>query len=378
MTKKTIWTALGTMSGTSLDGVDVAILKTDGEHILQLGTWATTPYTPAERKTLQAATDIARKANTRLDDDPTVIKAGEIITQRHAEAITSLVTKSGLTPDDIDIVGFHGQTLLHRPLEAWTWQIGDGQELAQLIGIDVVDDFRAADMQAGGQGAPLAPIYHNALLRSHMAALDMELPVVVLNLGGVANVTWMGEEDVPILAFDTGPGIGLIDDWVRRHSDQLWDEDGNMALAGQADMDKMRQLIAPEWFAQTPPKSLDRNDFPLGPIADLSAQDGAATLTALTAYSVGLSREHMPQVPKKWLLAGGGRHNPAVVAALKEVLGVPVVPVDDIGWRGDPLEAELFAFLAVRSRLKLPFSLPTTTGVKTPVSGGHYWPTGNS
>jgi anhydro-N-acetylmuramic acid kinase len=176
-----------------------------------------------------------------------------------------------------------------------------------------------------------------------------------------------------VLAFDTGPGIGLIDDWVRRHTDKLWDEDGELALAGKVHADKVTALIAEAWYAAVPPKSLDRNDFPLGPIEGLTAKDGAATLTALTAHAVARAREHLPEAPRQWLLAGGGRHNKAVVAALKEKLGVPVRPVDELGWRGDPLEAEIFAYLAVRSRLGLPLALPTTTGVSEPVTGGRYW-----
>lgn len=373
MAKGEDWTALGTMSGTSLDGVDVAILRTDGERILQLGPWTTVPYTPAERITLQRATDRARAWGERVDDDPEIMLAEDLVTRTHAEAILSLMGKTGLEPHELDVIGFHGQTLLHRPKEGWTWQVGDGAELARLTGIGVVSDFRTADMRAGGQGAPLAPLYHNALLRSHLEALDLALPVAVLNLGGVANITWIGPGEGDVLAFDTGPGIGLIDDWVRRHTDKLWDEDGELALAGKVHADKVTALIAEDWYAARPPKSLDRNDFPLGPIEGLTAKDGAATLTALTAHAVARAREHLPEAPRQWLLAGGGRHNRAVVAALREALGVPVRPVDDLGWRGDPLEAEIFAYLAVRSRLGLPLTLPTTTGVKEPLTGGRYW-----
>lgn len=368
------WTALGTMSGTSLDGVDVAILKTDGERILQLGPWITVPYTPAERKVLQKATEKARAAGRKLVADPDIEAAEQLITRTHADAINRLMHDTKLEPHEVDLIGFHGQTLLHRPTEGWTWQIGNGAELAKLTGLDVVNDMRAADMAAGGQGAPLAPLYHNALLRSHMDVLQLAMPVAVLNLGGVANLTWMGKEDEPVLAFDTGPGIGLIDDWVRKHTDKLWDEDGALARAGRANADLVNQIIPKAWFEERPPKSLDRNDFSLEPLEGLSPEDGAAALTALTAHSVAMAREHLPQAPRQWLLAGGGRHNKALVAALKDALGVPVLPVDDLGWRGDALEAEIFAFLAVRSRLGLPLTLPTTTGAKAPVSGGLYWP----
>jgi anhydro-N-acetylmuramic acid kinase len=322
---------------------------------------------------LRDKTKLRGVAGEWVDDDPEIMLADELITHTHAEAILALMGQTGLEADELDVIGFHGQTLLHRPAEGWTWQVGDGAALARLTGIGVVNDFRSADMQAGGQGAPLAPLYHNALLRSHIEALDLALPVAVLNLGGVANITWMGPKEEDVLAFDTGPGIGLIDDWVRRHTDKLWDEDGELALAGKVHADKVTALIAEAWYAAAPPKSLDRNDFPLGPIEGLTARDGAATLTALTAHAVARSREHLPETPRQWLLAGGGRHNKAVVAALKAALGVPVRLVDELGWRGDPLEAEIFAYLAVRSRLGLPLTLPTTTGVAQPVTGGRYW-----
>jgi len=229
-------------------------------------------------------------------------------------------------------------------------------------------------MAAGGEGAPLAPLYHAALLRSQEEALGLALPVAVLNLGGVANLTWLGREGEPVIAFDTGPGIGLIDDWVRRHSEAQWDEGGALALAGKVYLDRLPALIPQSWFERPFPKSLDRNHFPLAALEGLSLEDGAATLVALTAHAVARAREHLPEAPRQWLVAGGGRHNRAVITALQAALDVPVRPVDELGWRGDALEAEIFAFLAVRSLMGLPLSLPTTTGVPYPVTGGRFRP----
>ncbi len=274
------------------------------------------------------------------------------------------------------LVGFHGHTILHRPAERRTWQIGDGALLAGLAQVDVVADFRSADVAAGGEGAPLAPLYHAAL------AAQRAKPVAILNLGGVANVTWIGprtnggDDDGAddILAFDTGPGNALIDDWVHRHTGGAADIDGALARAGAASAAYVAGFLAHPYFARKPPKSLDRDEFQGAIPEGLALADGAATLTEMTAASVAAATRHFPASPREWLVCGGGRHNPALMAALARNLGVRVRPVEAAGWDGDALEAQAFAYLAVRSVMGLPLSLPATTGAPHPVPGGRLFP----
>jgi anhydro-N-acetylmuramic acid kinase len=269
----------------------------------------------------------------------------------------------GHAAGDIRVLGFHGHTIDHRPADGVTRQIGDGALLAAETGIDVVADFRAADVAAGGEGAPFAPLYHAALCR------DLAKPVCVLNVGGVANLTWIGADGVP-LAFDTGPGNALLDDWVRRHTGAAMDTDGALAASGTAVPAAVAAYLDDPYFARTPPKSLDRLDFDLDPVAALSPADGAATLVAVTCAAVARAIDHLPAPPERWLVTGGGRHNPVIMAILAAMMAAPVEPVERVGWNGDALEAQAFAFLATRSLAGLPLSLPTTTGVAAPITGG--------
>jgi anhydro-N-acetylmuramic acid kinase len=351
--------ALGMMSGTSLDGVDAALLITDGRAVQETGPWLTRPYDTATRDAIRAT----------LGGGGDVARAERALTLAHAEVVESLLAEAGLSPADIDVVGFHGQTIEHAPAERRTRQIGDGALLARTVGIDVLCDFRSADVAAGGEGAPLAPLYHAAL------AAQLERPVAVLNLGGVANVTWIGDGD-PI-AFDTGPASALIDDWVRRHTGAAMDTDGALAAAGVVNRAALDALRADPFFARPPPKSLDRDHF--AAVAEtnlngLSLADGAATLVAFTAATVAACRRHLPAPPRRWLVSGGGRHNPVLMEALARALEAPVAPVEAVGWSGDALEAQAFAFLAVRGLRGLPLSLPTTTGVPRPLTGGRLFP----
>jgi anhydro-N-acetylmuramic acid kinase len=344
------------MSGTSLDGIDVAALATDGERETIAGPAETFPYPSGFRDRLRSVLGGAGPLQE--------IAAVEAeLTRLHADAVARF--RERFPQVAIDLIGFHGHTILHRPEERRTWQIGDGALLAQLTGIDVVGDFRSADVAAGGQGAPLAPLYHAAL------AAGLAKPLAVLNLGGVGNLTWIGDEPDNILAFDTGPGNALIDDWVRRHTGQAADFDGAMALAGRVSEAHVGRFLAHQFFARTPPKSLDRDDFRDAMPDGLSVEDGAATLTDMTAAAVAAAIRHFPAPPREWLVCGGGRHNPAIMAALARRLGgVPVRPVEAVGWNGDALEAQAFAYLAVRSLRGLPLSLPTTTGAPHPIRGG--------
>jgi anhydro-N-acetylmuramic acid kinase len=348
--------ALGLISGTSMDGIDAAIIDTDGERVYGFQGALTHPYPDAIRTELLAVARDAARAETPL------IELEAAVTQANAEAVKAVLAQSGIALGAIDIIGMHGQTILHRPERRFTRQLGSGEALAQMLGRDVVAGFRLADVAAGGQGAPFAPLYHAAL------AADLGRPVAVLNLGGVGNVTYLGTD--LITAFDTGPASAMIDDWVGKHLGLAYDADGAIAAKGQVDAAALAKLMDNPYFAAPAPKSLDRNDFPITPVEGLNVEDGAATLTRFTAKSVAASLPHLPGAPTRWLVTGGGRLNGTMMRMLHEELGVPVDPVEAVGWRGDSLEAECFGFLAVRSLQGKPLSLPTTTGVPQPLTGG--------
>ena len=345
---------LGLMSGTSMDGIDAALIRSDGERVLEMGPATTLSFDSEFRERLRAV----------LGHCGPVEDAERELTQRHAEAVRQLLAEAGLAPDEVALIGFHGQTIDHAPAEGRTRQIGDGQLLARETGIVVVSDFRSRDVAEGGEGAPLAPLYHAALAHS------LERPLAVLNLGGVANITWIGKGEEEILAFDCGPGNALIDDWVLARTGASFDRDGALARKGRVDELLLNRLLSDPYFARSAPKSLDRDHFDSTPLNDLSVADGAATLTAFTAASVALGLAHLPSPPVRWLVTGGGRLNPALLDALRERLHCDVQPVESVGWEGDALEAQAFAFLAKRVVLGLPTSLPATTGVSHPVSGG--------
>ena len=348
--------SLGLMSGTSLDGVDAALILTDGEEIGHFGPSLTRPYPEALRAAIRSL----------LGGQGPVEAVEKAVTEFHVATVAALLEKAGVPPEMVDVIGFHGHTILHQPKEKLTWQIGDGALLARLTGIPVVNDLRSADVAAGGQGAPLVPVFHAAL------AADLERPLAVLNLGGVGNVTWIGE-DGSLLAFDTGPGNALIDDWAQHHTGEPLDRDGALAAAGDVDEAAVAAFLEHAFFAKLPPKSLDRDDFAALAarlVVGAEVEDGAATLTAFTVASVAEAARHFPQAPKRWLVCGGGRRNPVIMAGLEKALGVAVQPVDGEGWDGDALEAQAFAFLAVRSLRGLPLSFPGTTGVPAPQVGG--------
>jgi anhydro-N-acetylmuramic acid kinase len=341
------------MSGTSGDGIDAALIKTDGETIQEVG--------PA----LGEAYDADFRARVKAAYGRWVPSAGleRDLTERHAAAVQRLLAKAGKSAAEIGVVGFHGQTILHEPEKHRTRQIGDGALLAELTGIDVVNDFRSADMAAGGEGAPLAPVYHRAI------AAALEKPVAMLNLGGVGNVTWIGA-DGTLIAFDTGPANALIDDWMLQQTGEPVDRDGALARSGRVDEAAVARFLENPYFARPAPKSLDRDAFKGFSIDGLSTADGAATLTAITAATVAAGVQQLPSKPTRWLACGGGRHNPVLMDALRQRLAVSVEPVEAIGWDGDVIEAQAFAYMAVRSLRGLPISFPGTTGVKQPQTGG--------
>ncbi|HEX4026496.1 MAG TPA: anhydro-N-acetylmuramic acid kinase [Rhizomicrobium sp.] len=385
---------IGLMSGTSLDGVDAALLETDGEDVVRPGPGLTVAYAPETRALLRAALDDARAVAKGAPVPQSIREAERLLTEAHAEAVKLLLQKTGLAGPQVALLGFHGQTILHRPQRHWTWQIGDGALLARLTGIDVVNDFRSADVKAGGQGAPLMPLYHAVLARrsgrpeplvpspaseatsgggARSSACDAKGGggIVIVNIGGVAQVTYIKGDLV--LAFDTGPGNAPIDDWMHRHTDTPLDEDGAFAATGKVNGAALETMLANPFFARIPPKSLDRMDFGMEAVEALSPADGAATLTAFTAASLARAREHFPDSAETWIVSGGGRHNRTLMAMLRARVNAPVISAEDAGWDGDGLEAQGFAYLALRSKKGLPLSLPTTTGVQQPMTGGRFY-----
>jgi anhydro-N-acetylmuramic acid kinase len=362
-------TAIGLMSGTSMDGIDAAVLVTDGDGEIEPGPSLSRAYAPELRGALLTALSEIAAA-----DDPVRFRAKlsdleTRLTRANAEAVLALMDSGGLVPSAVDVVGYHGQTVLHRPQRRITVQLGDGALLARLTGVPVVNDFRTADVAAGGEGAPFAPAYHRALARA-----SGETPLVVVNIGGVANVTWLDGAADPV-AFDTGPGNALLDDFVAARTGRLYDEGGALALAGTVDEAALAALMANAYFDRPPPKSLDRNEFSARAVAHLMLEDGAATLAAFTARTIAGSARFIPTPPRRWVVSGGGRRNAAILRHLADLVGAEVATAEDAGWRGDDIEAEAFAYLAVRSLKGWPLSWPTTTGVPRPMPGGvSHWP----
>ena len=350
--------ALGAMSGTSLDGIDAAVLVTDGETITAFADVDYREYSDRERGVLRRALGL-----WPCDD---VTAAQRVVDHGHYAVLAGF--------SDIALVGFHGQTLAHEPGGRGTHQIGDGAALAQRLGWPVVWDFRSADVQLGGQGAPLAPFYHFALAKW----LGATAPVAFLNLGGVGNLTWVDpekprpEDPGALLAFDTGPANALLDDAMLRRLGQARDEGGLLAASGQIDEAILADFLAHPYFYRMPPKSLDRDTFTAlaQAVGSLSDADAAATLTAASALAVAEAVRHCPVPPAQIWVAGGGRHNPTLMQMIAAAVAVPVAPVEDAGLDGDMLEAQAFAFLAVRVVRGLPTSCSGTTGVSAAVSGG--------
>ena len=360
--------ALGMMSGTSLDGIDVAWIETDGETLQALGPARTYAYTAGERALLATALADARDLATREERPGRLGAAEELVTRRHLEAAGAFFAETGTDPRSIDVVGFHGQTVFHDPTRRLTVQIGDGDALASRLGIDVVWDMRAADVAAGGQGAPLAPAYHAAVIKQS----GVTLPAAVVNIGGVANVTLIAA-DGGLIAFDTGPGNALLDDWTFRRTGHAFDADGALSRSGEASESVLARLLEHPYFDIAPPKSLDRNAFSLEPVESLSAGDGAATLVAFTARTIAKGLSLSGEPPSACFISGGGRRNPAIMSALAAALPrTRIAAVEEIGFDGDAIEAQAFAYLAVRSLRDLPLSYPLTTGVANPMRGGRF------
>jgi anhydro-N-acetylmuramic acid kinase len=349
--------AIGLMSGTSMDGIDVAMLETDGESYVAPGAFAGAPY-PSN----------LRRALLRLPaDDLDIPSIERAVTDLHSDAVRSFCVANGIALDSIDLIGFHGQTIRHEPEKGITWQLGDGQRMADTLGAVIVNGFRQNDMDHGGEGAPLAPAYHRAIVRS----LGIGHPVAVLNIGGVSNVTFIDRE--LLYACDCGPGNALIDDWVSAHFGVPYDDGGRIAAAGTVEPQALAKMLDDPFFKRRGPKSLDRNSFSGAAVSTLSPEDGAATLSAFTAAAIAAEAEHLPGRPKEWIVVGGGRLNACLLDQLRARLHASVRTAEDLGWNGDAIEAQAFAYLAVRSALETPLSWPETTGVRQPVSGGVRW-----
>ena len=355
--------SLGLMSGTSRDGIDAALLLTDGESVIEPKGFLSLPYT-AETQALIA--DACARALTlpQPGPDPLIDQLSTHLADLHAQTVHRLCNATGTPINAVALIGFHGQTIAHRPAPrhtlSWTWQTGDAARLSALTSRPVIHDFRSADVAAGGQGAPLAPGYHRARAPRNEA-------IGVLNLGGVGNLTWFHAGQWG--SFDTGPANALIDDWVRSHNKGSYDKDGALAGVGSIQDSVLTSMLDLAWFDAPPPKSLDRADFDTAPARGLSPADGAATLTAFTAETIRLALGHVPPLARL-LVTGGGRHNSTLMAMIAHRTGLPTQPVETLGWNGDALEAEAFAWLAVRSQRGLPLSWPETTGVPVPLTGG--------
>ncbi|HTM77664.1 MAG TPA: anhydro-N-acetylmuramic acid kinase [Devosia sp.] len=365
-----IW-AIGLMTGTVLDGnIDVALLKTDGERVETFGAYTLAPYPAAVQRLLVQGQAEARVWNFEGPEPAVFAEAEDALTRAQSAAVKALVESAGLSMAEIGVVGFHGQSMLHRAPQPGrigaTRQLGDGALMAQLLGTRVAYDFRSADVAAGGQGAPLAAAYHQALLRS---AGETDGQTAVLNLGGVANITWWDGAD-RLIAFDTGPANAPLNDFMKAQGLGEMDRDGALAASGTVDEARLVELLQHPYLSAPYPKSLDRFDFTAAMADGLDAETGAATLTAFTTAAVGKALDLLPRRPKKLVVCGGGRHNPTIMAMLPQRAGVEVVPAEAVGWRGDAVEAECFAFLAVRVLRGLPISFPTTTGAPVPMQGG--------
>lgn len=351
--------AVGLMSGTSLDGIDGVILRTDGEDHIEV---VAEGYTPFHTSFAEQVQKLIAQGIT-LDD---FLRLEQRFTLKNVESVKALLARSGTLPEDLSVIGFHGQTLRHLPDEGLTWQMGNASLLAQQTGIAVVNDFRRADMAAGGQGAPLIPLFHQALLK------EQPQPCVALNIGGIANITYCGttENGQPtLLAADTGPGMTLLNRWIKQHTGQPMDTDGGIALSGRIHEERVQAALEHAFFAKPLPRSADTADFSCDMVAGLSVADGAATLCAITVAGIMQTLDLLPAMPQTVWTAGGGVQHPLVLTLLRRQ-NVAVRSFAELGINPDMLEAACFAWLAVRRLRGLPTSLPATTGARKQTVGG--------
>ena len=361
--------AVGLMTGTVLDGnVDIAMIRTDGDTIAEFGPWELAPYPAHVPPVLEEALKQAQAWNFEGPEPAIFAEAEELLSKAQADAVVAFLDRHGIPAGDVAAIGFHGQTVLHRApndkAKGKTRQLGDGAAMAAITGIDTVFDFRTADVEAGGQGAPLSAIYHAGMLKSIGAGPE----TAILNLGGVANISWT--DGRTLVAFDTGPANAPVNDWVKAHGEGAFDRDGRIAASGAVDEDRLQRLLAHLYLGTPFPKSLDRNDFGASMAEGLVLEDGAATLTAFTAAAVGKALDLLPVRPNRLILCGGGRKNPVMRTEIAKRAGVIADTAEDAGFRGDAVEAECFAYLAMRRLAGLPISFPGTTGVPAEMTGG--------
>ncbi len=350
MSERKVYRAIGLMSGTSLDGViDVALVETDGYDYVR-------PLKYYEHSYDIAVRDKVRKCFGKVDRDGCVDDAERLVTDLHIDAVKAM-------GESADIIGFHGQTITHDPDRGFTWQIGDGQRLARETGMDVVGEMRQKDIRSGGQGAPLLPLYHRAMVA------HIDEPVMILNLGGVANITYVGAAG-ELIAFDCGPANALMDDFIKSRRDLDYDEGGIVAAQGQVQSNIIDRFVRDDYFKKLPPKSLDRNHWNLDCVRYASTEDGMATLMEMTIEGVTRALDHLPETPRHIYVAGGGRKNTYLLGCLRKAFDADVLPIDVLDQNGDATEAEGFAYLAVRSLLGEAITLPSTTGVMKPMVGG--------
>jgi anhydro-N-acetylmuramic acid kinase len=356
--KNKIYTAMGLMSGTAMDGIDIALVETDGDSYVRPLLFEAYEMPSALRDLLKSCLNCADRYT------PNVKEAERLYTQENTKIIKKFINKNNILVDEIEVIGWHGQTIHHAPDEGVTIQVGDGGVMADVLTLPVVNEFRLADILNGGQGAPFIPVYHRALVQ----AKNHELPTAIINIGGVANITWMNQDVV--IGFDSGPGNAMINDWVLDHAGYEFDYNGEIASRGRVNHDVLNDFLNSSYFLKKYPKSLDRNDFINLNCSDLSCSDGAATLTEMTVQSINIGLDQCPQKPNVIYVTGGGRHNKFMMQRLALVSGCKVRSVDELGWNGDAVEAEGFAYMAVRTLKGLPISFPGTTGCNSPTIGG--------
>lgn len=354
--------ALGLMSGTSLDGVDAALIETDGKHVTDIGLSLTVPYSDEFRARLIAEVD---KAGNR--SRPTNNAGLErVLTGHHIETVKQLLNQ--VSPQSKwakpTVIGFHGHTILHCPDRGFTQQIGDAKQLAESFQTLVISDFRSPDVSAGGQGAPLAPVFHAAMFCNRLK------PLAVVNVGGISNITWIGNSIDELIAFDTGPGNGLLDRWIEEKTGDRYDKNGQISAQGIARASIVESWLEHPFFERPWPKSLDRSEFDLKPIEKLDTAEGAATLVDFAVKCIVLGVRECPTIPTALYVTGGGRRNQFLMSQLIIACPCPVFPVEDYHWDGDFVEAQAFAYMAVRSLRGLPITFPGTTGIKSPMTGG--------
>ncbi len=367
-----VLTAIGLMSGTSMDGVDVAMIRSDGRRIVERGAFMGMTFDPAFRQRLADALDQAKAINLRTDRPGDLARVEDELTQWHVNAVQAFAARFEIDLKQVDVIGFHGQTVLHRPHMGVTVQLGNGALLARKLNVPVVYDMRAGDMEAGGEGAPLAPAYHGALSAALQTGKSAGEPIAFVNIGGISNITCV-DPDGTLTAFDTGPGNSLIDQWVEAKAGIPFDQGGAIASEGRILRPLVDSYLAEPFFVDPNRRSLDRNDF-LPPASNsASLDDGARSLARLTAEAIVKSAEILPKLPRQWIICGGGRNNRVIMDDLAELVGAGggvVLSAEEVQLDGDAMEAEAWAYLAIRSLSGLPLSWPGTTGCKTPVTGG--------